>query len=249
MSVSSAAKAGERENAVTGLETQEQYWAKWNREKAQRPLSEVSARQKRETLARLEKLGRTDLAILEVGCGSAWLTPELQAFGTVTATDLSVDAVNDASARIPGARFIAGDFMQMDLPLAAFDVIVTLEVLAHVADQPAFIAKLARHLRPGGTLILATQNRPVLEEHNVVRPTEGQVRIWVDRHELAGLLQSDFDIEELFSATPQANRGIWHILNARAVNAPLRVFFGDTFDRMKERAWLGWTLMAIARRR
>lgn len=234
---------------MTGLDVQEQYWSKWNREKAQRPLSEVSARQKRETIARLKQLERTDLAILEVGCGAAWLTPELQAFGTVTATDLSADAVASAAQRIPSARFIAGDFMQMDLPAQAFDVVVTLEVLAHVADQRAFAAKLARHLRPGGLLILATQNRPVLENHNTVRPTEGQLRHWVDRHELAALLEPDFVVDELFSATPQANRGVWRVLNARAVNAPVRAVFGETFERMKERAWLGWTLMAIARKR
>ena len=34
-----------------------------------------------------------------------------------------------------------------------------MEVLEHVADKPAFVAQLARHLAPDGLLILSTPNR------------------------------------------------------------------------------------------
>jgi 2-polyprenyl-3-methyl-5-hydroxy-6-metoxy-1,4-benzoquinol methylase len=37
--------------------------------------------------------------------------------------------------------------MAMDLGTAVYDVAVTLEVLTHVADQPAFLQKIAKLLK------------------------------------------------------------------------------------------------------
>ena len=37
----------------------------------------------------------------------------------------------------------------------------SMEVLEHVADKPAFVAGLARHLAPGGLMVLSTPNRTV----------------------------------------------------------------------------------------
>lgn len=234
---------------MTSIERQRSYWTEWNVAKRARPLSEVSARQKREALRVLERLGRTDLDIIEIGCGAAWMTPWLKPFGHVTATDLSESVVAEAAGRIPDVAFAGGDFMQLPFADASFDVAVSFEVLAHVADQPAFVARIARLLRPGGYLILATQNAPVLERLNKVDPPTGQLRHWVDRHQLRALLEPAFAVESLISATPQANRGFWRLVNARALNAPIRAVLGDRVERLKERAWLGWTLMAVARKR
>jgi 2-polyprenyl-3-methyl-5-hydroxy-6-metoxy-1,4-benzoquinol methylase len=129
----------------------------------------------------LQSLGRTDLDIIEVGCGSGWFSPRLTRFGRVTGTDLSDDALARAQQRAPEVRFVAGDFMELDFGTDCFDVVVTLEVLSHVADQRAFIRKLARHLRPGSHLMLATQNRFILQYLNRrPPPAPGQLRRWVD---------------------------------------------------------------------
>lgn len=45
------------------------------------------------------------------------------------------------------------------LGLGQFDLVASMEVLEHVADKSAFLAQLARHLAPGGLLILSTPNR------------------------------------------------------------------------------------------
>jgi 2-polyprenyl-3-methyl-5-hydroxy-6-metoxy-1,4-benzoquinol methylase len=128
-------------------------------------------------------------------------------------------------------------------------VVVTLEVLSHVADQPAFIRKLASHLRPGGHLMMATQNRPVLQKfNNVPPPKPGQLRRWVDERELRALLEPEFEVLELFSVTPRANRGVMRWVNARQINRPIRLLLGDRVDRLKEAMGLGWTLMALARK-
>lgn len=234
---------------MNNIETERQYWNVWNANKRDRVLSETSARQMRIVRDWLNAANRRDLNILEVGCGAGWLTPHLASFGTVTATDLSDEVLEEAAGRIPVVTFVAGDFFDLEFPEASFDYIISLEVLSHVEDQPAFMAKIASLLRPGGELLLATQNRPVLERMNNVAPAAGQLRAWVDRDELAALLAPEFDVQEIYTVTPRANRGVWRLVNSRVLNAPVRWVVGDALERFKERRGWGWTLMARARKR
>jgi len=98
--------------------------------------------------------------------------------------------------------------------------------------------------------MLATQNRTVVERYNTVSPpAEGQLRRWVDEAELRNLLQPHFDVLELFSVTPRANRGPMRIVNSYKLNLPIRAVIGERLEHMKERMGLGWTLMALARLR
>jgi 2-polyprenyl-3-methyl-5-hydroxy-6-metoxy-1,4-benzoquinol methylase len=136
----------------------------------------------------------------------------------VTGTDLSDELLAKAQVRHPNIRFVAGDFMALDFGSDPYDVAVSLEVLSHVADLEAFIAKIANLLKPGGHLKLATQNRPVLERYNrIPPPARGQLRRWVDAEELSELLRSHFDVLELYSVTPQANHGLMRIAASHKV--------------------------------
>jgi ubiquinone/menaquinone biosynthesis C-methylase UbiE len=178
------------------------------------------------------------------------MCPPLQMFGRVTATDLSEEVLARAAERIPSVRFVPGDFMSLEFPESSFDVVVSLEMLSHVADHEAFIAKLARLLRPGGALILATQNRPVLEKYNKIPPpVPGQLRRWFDRAELAALLAPHFDVEALKCMTPVANKGLMRVVAGRRVRGAIRRIVGRSYERALAAAGLGWTLMALARKR
>ena len=46
-----------------------------------------------------------------------------------------------------------------EFALTGFDLVTAMEVIEHVADKPAFLAALARALKPGGLMILSTPNR------------------------------------------------------------------------------------------
>jgi 2-polyprenyl-3-methyl-5-hydroxy-6-metoxy-1,4-benzoquinol methylase len=232
------------------ITSQSEFWNKWNASTREKALNEVSYRQASVVTGWLDALERWDLDILEVGCGAGWLCGSLSLYGRVTATDLSDAVLARASRRLPEVRFVPGDFMALDFDDASYDVIVTLEVLSHMGDQPAFIARLARLLRPGGHLMMATQNAPVLRRWNRIPPPEdGQIRQWVDRRELTKLLDPHFHNIEIFSVTPIANRGLMRLANSRTVNRPIRALIGDRLERVKERLDLGWTLMAQAHRR
>ncbi|CAN7209027.1 class I SAM-dependent methyltransferase [Phyllobacterium sp. LjRoot231] len=156
---------------------QQSFWNQWNASTREIHLDEVSLRQAEVVRNWLEQLGTKELEILEVGCGAGWFCEELCEFGQVTGTDLADEVLARAQKRMPQVKLVSGDFMQLDFGREHFDVIVCLEVLSCVEDQPALIEKLAYHLRHNGYLMLATPNRFVLQRfHRIPPPSPGQVR-------------------------------------------------------------------------
>jgi 2-polyprenyl-3-methyl-5-hydroxy-6-metoxy-1,4-benzoquinol methylase len=234
---------------IAATSVQQRFWNAWNADHREKP-HYASLRQAEVVCQWVRSLARTNLDIIEVGCGTGWFCSTLSRFGTVKGTDLSDECLARAARGSPEVTFVPGDFMALDFGQAAYDVVVTLEVLSHVADQSTFIQKVASHLRPGGLLMMATQNRRVLEKFNrIPAPMPGQLRRWVDRHELRALLNHEFEILELFSVSRRANRGIMRLINSHKLNWPVRALVGDRVERFKERMGLGWTLMALARKR
>lgn len=226
------------------------FWNTWNATSREHQLDSVSLEQAMVIDRWLTQLGRYDLDIIEVGCGAGWLCDRLTKFGRVTGTDLSHEVLARAANRWPSVNYVAGDFMQLDFPERAYDVVITLEVLAHVADQAAFVRKLSRLLRPGGTLMLATQNRPQLERNDIPPPAPGQIRHWVDATELRQLLQREFRVVDLLSITPRFNRGYRRVFNSPRLAAVLSgLGLSSVVQAVKvaqERAGWGWTLICRA---
>jgi SAM-dependent methyltransferase len=228
------------------------FWNSWNpcREK---DIGTVSIEQANVVSSWFERLARTDLNIIDVGCGAGWLCEKIVRFGLVTGTDLSDEVLKRAALRVPSATFIAGDFMALDFASKSYDVAVSLEVLSHVANQAAFLRKISDILPNGGYLMLATQNRPALEKNDIPPPAQGQLRRWVDRHELLSLLSDRFEVIEMFSITPQFNSGWLRYVNSRKLRALFSAIGLNAINKFikggQEKTWLGWTLMALARKR
>ncbi|MBM3595469.1 MAG: bifunctional 2-polyprenyl-6-hydroxyphenol methylase/3-demethylubiquinol 3-O-methyltransferase UbiG [Alphaproteobacteria bacterium] len=99
---------------------------------------------------------------LDVGCGAGLLCEPIARLGA------QVTGVDAASENIAAARdharamdlaidYRCGELADLDLPPA--DLVCCLEVIEHVADKGAFVSALARHLAPGGLMILSTPNR------------------------------------------------------------------------------------------
>lgn len=235
------------------LPAQQSFWNGWNSANREVAVADVSDDQSAVVVRWLDALGRTDLKLIDVGCGTGWLTARLRPYGDVVGTDLADEVVSRAAMRYPDVQFRAGDFMTLDFVPASFDVAVSCEVLSHVVDQPAFLARVAKLLKPGGRLMIATQNRPALMLNDIPPPAPGQLRHWVDRREFARLLDAEFELDEMFSITPRFNRGVLRLLNSGRLNAAVsRVGLGSAMRavrRLEEKADLGWTLMALARKR
>ncbi len=233
------------------MKDQVDFWNRWNRDaREERPPDTPTLRRQQEVLETLHTSGIRAARLLEVGCGTGWLSTRLLDFGDVTATDLAEEVIERARQNFPDIRFLSGDFMTLDAG-SSYDVVVCLETLSHVEDQAAFVARLASCLRPGGLLLLTTQNRFVLERrHNVMPPGPGQIRHWVNHRELKALVKPSFRILRLTSLEPDGRRGVLWLVNSNKLNRPLASVVGrDRLLRWKEAATLGQTLFLAAEKR
>lgn len=106
----------------------------------------------------------TALAALDVGGGAGWLLSQAKAVEPRLAVTQVVDI--DASARdaaiAQGHDFFLGRIEEFDTA-ARFDVIFLLNLIEHVDDPVAVLAKVRGLLKPGGRVLVKTPNHDSLD--------------------------------------------------------------------------------------
>ena len=139
---------------ATGYDTVAGAYATLERETAQWPRTRHLA----ELMRRLEP----NAVVLELGCGNGVpVARDLAAAGfAVTGVDISEEQVARARARVPGATFLVGDMRSSSFGDASFDAVVSLYAIEHVprSEHAAVLESARRWLRPGGLLLLATED-------------------------------------------------------------------------------------------
>ena len=107
-----------------------------------------------------------DRRVLEVGCGLGMYTAQYQRrFGAcVEAFDVELGRVAQAQTSTPHALIAAGEAMPYRPNL--FDVVISNEVIEHVADDRQTAAEMVRVCQSGGRIVIFCPNRwyPV-EQH------------------------------------------------------------------------------------
>lgn len=189
-------------------------------------------------------------SILEIGCGTGWLTERLTGLGEVTAIDLSPAAISVACERQLGATLIAGDFFQHEFE-KQFNVLVCVETIFYVTDQLRFVERMAEYTIENGYLVLTGINRFVYERSSDIDPpAPGQVRRWISVRQLRQLIASNFEILSLVTVAPRGDRGILRWSNSYRLNKLLRsIFPQEVITRWKERVGLGGGIVLVARKR
>jgi 2-polyprenyl-3-methyl-5-hydroxy-6-metoxy-1,4-benzoquinol methylase len=119
------------------------------------PLSE---RRHRAHAKLLEAVG-TGNRVLDVGCSSGYLAEPLSPRGN-TIVGLELDPTAAGEAEQYCEQVLVGDVETMELPLerASFDVVLCGDVVEHLREPGATLARLRPFLRPGGLLVLSTPN-------------------------------------------------------------------------------------------
>jgi 2-polyprenyl-3-methyl-5-hydroxy-6-metoxy-1,4-benzoquinol methylase len=97
--------------------------------------------------------------VLDVGCSSGYLSQPLHERGN-TVVGLELDPAAAREAERWCERVFVGDVETMELPLASasFDVVLCGDVIEHLRDPGAALARLRPFLKPDGRLVLSTPN-------------------------------------------------------------------------------------------
>ena len=98
-------------------------------------------------------------AILDAGCGQGRYLEVLHHQFPATrlaGCDVSAVAIDKARLRVPEADLHVMADERFPFDDASFDLVLSVEVMEHVGDLPAYLAQLARVLKPGGHLAFTT---------------------------------------------------------------------------------------------
>lgn len=124
-----------------------------------------SAARQRHTDEILEQVA-PGAAVLELGCGAGGPTTRALAERfDLTGVDISSRTIELARERVPGARFIAADMMNVDFPAGTFAAIAAFYSLIHLprTELPDMLARIVRWLEPGGSLfaVMGARSQPL----------------------------------------------------------------------------------------
>lgn len=97
--------------------------------------------------------------VCDVGCGYGATARQLARERGVQVTAITLSGAQLAHARRvtpPDApvHFVQGDWLDNAFPDEAFDAVVAVESLSHMADKDRFFHEVRRTLRPGGRLVI-----------------------------------------------------------------------------------------------
>ncbi|WP_292054672.1 MULTISPECIES: bifunctional 2-polyprenyl-6-hydroxyphenol methylase/3-demethylubiquinol 3-O-methyltransferase UbiG [unclassified Brevundimonas] len=105
------------------------------------------------------------MSLIDIGCGGGLLAEPMRRMGfEVTALDASSENIGTARAHAAQVgleiNYRAATVEQIVAEGAGpFDVVLTMEVIEHVADPGEFVRTCSKLVKPGGIMIVATLNR------------------------------------------------------------------------------------------
>ncbi len=104
------------------------------------------------------------LSMVDLGCGGGLLTEPMARLGArVSGIDAEAKAIAVAQAHARQCNLDITYRCVLPEGLAeegeTFDVVLSMEVIEHVADVDGFLAASARLMKPGGAMVVATLNR------------------------------------------------------------------------------------------
>jgi 2-polyprenyl-3-methyl-5-hydroxy-6-metoxy-1,4-benzoquinol methylase len=225
------------------------HWQHWQDRKT---INDWKHKRHEAILEFLGSLGKTNLQILDVGCGPGWYTDKLARFGKVTGLDLSEEAIEMAKARFPHITFIAGNIYDQLLPAKHFDVVVSQEVIDHVEDSFKFLERIERALKPGGHLVLSGTNKFVVDrltEREFPAQPAQHIGRYFTKAQLKNLVRRRFRLLRIRTIIPVGHGGILRIINSHKLNTLLgRLVPRRSIDRAKEFAGLGYQMIVLAQK-
>ncbi|MDQ4123036.1 MAG: class I SAM-dependent methyltransferase [Acidobacteriota bacterium] len=98
--------------------------------------------------------------ILDVGCGDGFHLDVLKEFGKKSWQLEGIDTDERAvrAGEQKGLKIHCGTLETADLPANAYDLVLLIQTIEHVASPPELLRQIRRVLKPGGKLVIITDN-------------------------------------------------------------------------------------------
>ena len=138
--------------------------------------------------------------VLDVACGTGVLFPDYLKRGvaSLTAIDISPEMVKLARQKYPKVCVLCGDVEQTVFD-QCFDVIMIYNAFPHFPDPARLIGRLARRVKPGGSLSVAHgMSREMPNHHHSGTASWVSVDLLAE-NELAALFAPYFDVDTVIS--------------------------------------------------
>lgn len=202
----------------------------------------------------LEGIASTKLReprMIDLGCGAGWLTSVVGIFGPTVGVDLSREAIQAASAKWSHVEFKAADILDWDYPKAAFDIVISQEVIEHMENQKAYLDVAHGLLREGGYLILTTPNARTfraMPERQQLSWTNQPLEKCLTIPELREILRPRFKIKRLKTVIlGHGVSGMYRYVNSARLRAALeRIGLAGAFDQVRSAAGFGLHSFVLA---
>lgn len=206
-----------------------------------------------------------DAAILDVGCGDGFHLDLLREHGKpgwqLEGVDLDTRAADAAEDR--GLLVHRGSIEELDLVPERYDFAILIQTIEHVGDPAAVLRAIRRVLRPGGRLLVVTDNTGSLDFSLAKRRHWGGYhfpRHWYlfDERSLRKLATTTgFSVDELDTIVSPVN-WVYSIRNALddwgaprsvvewfSLDSPIPLAAFTAFDALHQRAGRGALLRAV----
>jgi ubiquinone/menaquinone biosynthesis C-methylase UbiE len=123
--------------------------------------------------------GRTDLSVLDCGCGTGFNLQYLTRYGSAVGIDLAASGL--LLAKRAGRPLVRADATRIPFDSRQFDLVTSFDMLQCIPDDAAAIGEVARVLKPGGHFVGNVAAMPILHgDHSILsnevrRYTRGQL--------------------------------------------------------------------------
>jgi SAM-dependent methyltransferase len=209
-----------------------------------------------------------DARIIDVGCGDGFHLDLLTSFGPAgwQAEGVDIDDRAIGAARRRGITVHRGRVEDLDLPEAAFDGALLIQTIEHLPDPAVVLQAVRRLLKPGGRVLVVTDNTGSLDFRIAQRRHWGGYhfpRHWYlfDAPSLERLARTaGFEVAELGTMMSPVN-WVYSVRNALddwgassnvvdrfSLESPVALAAGTAFDTLHQLAGRGALLRAILRR-
>lgn len=159
--------------------------------------------------------------VVDAGCGEGYGAAALRTVAQeVVALDYAPDVLAHVRARYPLLHPVHCDLQRLPVGDGRAEVVVSLQTIEHLHDQPGFVADCARALRPAGTLVLSTPNRLTFSPGRETPLNPFHTRE-LNAAELAALLAPHFTVSRMLGVRHGRRLTRWERRHGSLVDAQL----------------------------